>query len=217
MKILLAGATGLVGRVVLAQALAEPRVAQLVAPTRRPLAPHPKLENPLVDFAALPADAPWWTVDGVVCTLGTTMRQAGSHEAFRRVDFDYPVAVARHARAHGATAYALNSSVGANAYSDNFYLRTKGEVEVALRACGYPSLTIARPGLLGGTRAEFRPGERVGLVVLRLLGPLLPRRYRISPAARVACTLLEGALTTPPGIHLVEPEQFATDPATHSP
>lgn len=210
MKLLLAGATGLVGRAVLAQALTDPRVAHVVAPTRRPLEPHSKLENPLVDFAALPADAAWWRVDAVVCTLGTTMRMAGSREAFRRVDHDYPLAVARLARAHGATAFALNSSTGASPTTRNFYLRTKGEVEAAIATCGFPSLTFARPGLLGGERTEFRVGERIGLLALRVLAPLLPRRYRISPATRVARALLEAALAAPPGVHVIAAESFAS-------
>lgn len=209
MKILLAGATGLVGRHVLEQALADPRIVRVVAPSRRPLPAHPKLENPLVDFSTLPPDAPWWPVNGVVCTLGTTLRQAGSKEAFRRVDHDYPLVLAQIARAHGATAFALNSSMGASVHTNNFYLRTKGDVEAAVVACGFPSLTIVRPGLLGGHRAEFRLGERIGLFALRLLGPLLPRRYRISPADRVAHVLLDAVVSARPGTHIVGAENFA--------
>ncbi len=209
MKILLAGATGLVGRHVLEQALADPRVAQVVAPTRRSLPAHPKLVNPTVDFSSLPSSAPWWSVTGVVCTLGTTMRQAGSKEAFHRVDHDYPLAVAKHARAHGAIAFALNSSMGASVSTSNFYLRTKGEVEVAVSGCGYPSLTFVRPGLLGGHRGEFRLGERLGLITLHLLGSLLPRRFRISSADRVAQALLEAAISAQPGTLIFESENFA--------
>ena len=95
--LLLVGATGLVGQSVLQQALADSRVSKVVAITRKPLPPQTGLENPLVDFDALPVDAPWWNVDGGICTLGTTMRQAGSHQAFRKVDVDYPLAVAQTA------------------------------------------------------------------------------------------------------------------------
>jgi uncharacterized protein YbjT (DUF2867 family) len=210
MKILLAGATGLVGRHVLEQALTDPRVAHVVALSRRPLPAHPKLDNPTVDFASLPSSEPWWSVAGVVCALGTTMRQAGSKQAFRRVDHDYPLAVAQHARARGAIAFALNSSMGASIKSNSFYLRTKGEVEAALSACGYPSLTIVRPGLLGGHRADFRLGERLGLLTLRLLGAFLPRRYRISPADRVARALLDAALSGQPGTHIIESEYLSS-------
>ncbi|HEV7416104.1 MAG TPA: NAD-dependent dehydratase, partial [Tianweitania sediminis] len=109
-KILIAGPTGLVGGYVLQQALADTRVTRVVAPTRQPLPPHPKLFNPISDFASMPDDDRWWAVDGVVCTIGTTRAKAGSDEAFRAVDLDLQLAVARHARAHGATRFALTSS-----------------------------------------------------------------------------------------------------------
>jgi uncharacterized protein YbjT (DUF2867 family) len=206
--LLLSGATGLVGQSVLQLALADARVDKVVAPTRRPLPAHPKLENPVEDFDALPAEAPWWHVDGVICTLGTTRRRAGPQAAFRRVDFDYPLAVARLAKTHGAAAFALNSSLGADPQARVFYARTKGEVEAALRTVGYPSLTLVRPGLLGGGRTEFRFGERLATLGLTVLGPVLPRRYRIVPAVRVAAALLESALAAAPGVQVIESEQL---------
>jgi uncharacterized protein YbjT (DUF2867 family) len=202
----LVGATGLVGQSVLQQALADPRVAKLVAPTRRPLSPHPRLENPLVNLDALPADAPWWSVDGVICTLGTTMRKAGSKAAARKIDQDYPLAVAALARRHGATAFAFTSSVGANADSSAFYLRTKGETEHALGKVGFPSFTVVRPSFIGGTRQEHRPLERVALVIVGGIGPLLPRRWRVVSAERIARTLLDAALAAEPGVRIVESE-----------
>lgn len=133
-RILIAGATGLVGRHALALALADPHVSRVVAPTRRALPAHAKLENPVVDFEALPAQAPWWSVDGVVCALGTTIRDAGSQAAFRRVDVDYVLAVAANARDAGARAFALNSSLGADAGARGFYLRCKGKAERGVEA-----------------------------------------------------------------------------------
>jgi uncharacterized protein YbjT (DUF2867 family) len=209
LRILLAGATGLVGRAALRRALADARVDRVVAPTRRPLPPHPKLENPQVDFDALPADASWWMVDGVMCTLGTTIRTAGSQAAFRRVDHDYVVAVATLARAHGARAFALTSAMGASPTSRIFYNRTKGETERSVAACGYRSFTIVRPGVIGGEREESRPAEFVALRVLRALGPLLPRRYRISPAERIADALLTAAIDARPGQHLIGAAELA--------
>lgn len=207
-SLLLVGATGLVGQSVLAQALADPRIEKLIAPTRRPLAPHPKLVNPLADFDALPADAPWWAVDGVICTLGTTIKKAGSQAAFRRVDHAYPLAVATLARRHGATSFALASSVGASATSRAFYLRTKGETERDLAALDFPSLTILRPSFIGGERAERRPSEALALRLLTPLSFLLPRRYRIVPAERIAQKLLASALAGNPGTHVVESESI---------
>ncbi|WP_201861341.1 NAD-dependent dehydratase [Microvirga soli] len=201
--LMLVGATGLVGGAVLRQAQDNAHVTRIVAPTRRELPSHPKLENPLVDFEHLPADAPWWAVDCVVCTLGTTIRKAGSQEAFRRVDHDYPLTVARLARQHGAGAFALNSATGADPRSRFFYNRVKGEVEEAVQAVGFPSFTVVRPALIGGDRKEFRPAEFVAMRLLRLAEPLLPRRYRVVPHERIARVLLEAAVTAPSGEHII--------------
>ncbi|WP_398473192.1 NAD-dependent dehydratase [Tardiphaga sp.] len=208
-RILVVGASGLVGGQVIAKALADDRITRVVAPTRRPLTAHAKLDNLLVDFDRLPADADWWAVDGVICALGTTRATAGSDDAFRTVDYDYPLAVARLAHRHGATRFALNSSLGADAASRLLYPRTKGEIEAAIRTIGFASLTIVRPGLIGGDRAEFRLGERIATVVLGALGPVLPRRYRISPADRIADALIEAAVAGGPGDHLIEAELLA--------
>lgn len=205
-SLLVVGATGLVGQSVLQQALNDVRVVRLVAPTRRPLPPHPRLENPLVDFDTLPAAAPWWTVDGVICTLGTTIRKAGSQAAFRRVDHDYPLAVAELARRHGAEAFALTSSIGANPRSRTFYLRTKGETERALAGCGFSSLTLVRPSFIGGQREEHRPLESLALGFFGGIAFLLPRRYRVVPAERIARSLLAAALAAEPGVRVVESE-----------
>jgi uncharacterized protein YbjT (DUF2867 family) len=208
MRLLLVGATGLVGSHVLRQALADARVERVVAPARRALPEHPKLEPQLVDFEHLPAEAPWWRADALICTLGTTIKTAGSREAFRRVDHDYPLAVARLARQHGTPTYVLNSAMGANASSGIFYNRVKGELERALADVGFSSLTYVRPGLIGGDREEFRPAERAATVALRALGPLLPRRFRLNPAEKIARALIEAALRAEPGVHVVNSESL---------
>ncbi|MBB4127608.1 uncharacterized protein YbjT (DUF2867 family) [Xanthomonas translucens] len=209
MKILLAGATGLVGSHVLAQLLAAPECSAVVAPTRRALdVVHAKLDNPLVDFEQLPAQAPWWHADAAICALGTTMKQAGSREAFRRVDHAYPLTIARLARQHGANAFALNSALGADPRSRVFYNRVKGELERDLQALGYPSLALVRPGLIGGARAQPRAAERLAGTLLHVLGPLLPPRYRINPAGRVAAALVDSALRPQPGCHVIGSERL---------
>jgi len=210
MKLMLVGASGLVGQQVLRQASTHPAVSGLIAPTRKPLAPAARLENPIVDFEHLPADAPWWKVDAVICTLGTTMAQAGSEAAFRRVDHDYPLAVARLARAAGANAFVLNSALGAAADSRVFYSRVKGEAENAISALGYPSLTLVRPSLLdGGPRPDSRPGERIGLWFARMFRPLIPARYRAVATEAVARALLAAAVARVPGVHVLESERIA--------
>ncbi len=213
MRLLLVGATGLVGRHVLALALSEPRIGAVVAPVRRDLPAHPKLLAPVVDSEQLPEAAEWWQADAVVCALGTTMRVAGSKDAFRRVDYDYPLSIARLARQHGTPTFVLNSAMGADPSSRFFYNRVKGEVERDLAAMGFRSLTLVRPGLIGGMREEVRPGERAAAFVLGLLHPILPRRLRINPADTIARAMLEAAIAAPPGRHLITSGQFARDPA----
>lgn len=206
--LLIVGATGLVGGHALRTALADPRITRVVAPTRRALPAMAlrdgaALDNPVVDVARLDPDAPWWAVDAVGCALGTTLRAAGSRAAFRAVDVDAVVAVARHARDHGARACATVSSIGADAAARGFYLRCKGEVEDALRATGYPSLTLLRPSVIGGERATPRPLEHVAMRALRLAAPLVPRRYRVVEAHVIGRALVDAAIAAAPGVHVV--------------
>ncbi len=207
-RLLIIGSTGLVGGHVLAQALADARIAQVIAPTRRPLPAHVKLENPVVDFEALPGEASWWQVDAVVCALGTTIGDAGSRAAFRRVDIDYVLAMAAHARRHGAHSFALISSLGADPAAGNFYLRTKGEAEAALESLGYPSLTLVRPSVIGGERQRRRPMEHLSMRLLRVLAPVVPRRYRVVSAERIAQCLLDAAIAAEPGVRIVQSERI---------
>ncbi|WDM63458.1 NAD-dependent dehydratase [Stenotrophomonas forensis] len=204
MRVMLLGATGLVGGLALPMLLDDPRCRAVVAPTRRALTlAHPKLYAPVLEFDALPEAPDWAQVDAVICALGSTMAQAGSREAFHRIDHDYPLAFAQLARGQGARAFVLNSAAGANAGSAIFYNRVKGELERDLRALEFASLTLVRPGLIGGQRQQVRRGEHFALRVLGVLGPVLPRAWRINPAERIARALVDAALAPPPGEHVV--------------
>jgi uncharacterized protein YbjT (DUF2867 family) len=206
-KLMLVGATGVVGQEVLRLALADERVDAVVAPTRRPLEPAPRLSNPVVDLVALDGTEPWWDVAGVICTLGTTIRAAGSRPAFAAVDRDLPIHIAQLARRAGAERFALTSSVGAS-HSGSFYLRTKAEAEEGVQHVGFPSLTIVRPSLLDAERSERRVAERAAILLARALAPLIPRRYRAVDPRAVARALLEGALAGAPGCRVVESEEL---------
>ncbi len=190
---LVAGATGLVGREILAGLLADANVAQVHTLGRRELpASHPKLAQHVVDFRALPALP---AADELYLALGTTIKVAGSQEAFRAVDFDANLAVARAARQAGASRLALVSAMGADAKSSIFYNRVKGELEDALAGLGYEALAIARPSFLAGDRESLgqpvRSGETLALRVSTALRPLIPANYRSIRAADVAAALLQ--------------------------
>ena len=191
-NVCLAGATGLVGRAVLEGLLSDASVAAVHALGRRaPGFEHPRLVPHVVDFAALPALPP---LDEVYLALGTTIKAAGSQDAFRAVDFEANLAVARAALAAGARRAGLVSAMGAGAGSRVFYNRVKGETEAALTGLPFEGLVIARPSLLVGDREALgqpaRAAERVATAVGRLLGPLVPANYRPVAAAAVARALL---------------------------
>lgn len=208
----LLGASGMVGGHCLKALLESPHYGRIVAMLRRELelGSNPKLQQKLVNFDALKA-ADFTGVDDIFCALGTTMRQAGSQEAFQRVDLEYPLAAARQGLGAGARQFVLVSSAGGDAKSKNFYLHTKGELELRLGELGYKSLHIFRPGLLLGARKEVRPMElfatRIApLINLTLWGPL--RHYRSIAAASVGKAMVAAAVQAAPGTTFYEYDQI---------
>lgn len=215
-----AGATGLVGRHLLEALAADSGIARVLAFGRRsPDDGTAKVEARVVDFERLEADARIPPGALVFCALGTTIRRAGSREAFFRVDHDYPLALGRAARAGGAVLFSLVSSLGADPESRTFYLRVKGETERDLVALGLPSLQIFRPSLLLGERRETRAGEEVAarlarVVPFSLLGPLA--RYEPIPAVAVARALAARARDPKPGVEILESRDIRRFAATGS-
>lgn len=189
----LAGATGLVGRTILEGLLADESVTAVHTLGRRvPNVEHPKLTPHVVDFEALPPLPP---LDEVYLALGTTIKAAGSQAAFRAVDFEANLSVARAALAAGARRAGLVSAMGADAKSRIFYNRVKGELEETLSQLPLEGLVVARPSLLLGDREALgqpsRAAERVATAVSKLMGPLIPANYRPISAADVARALLK--------------------------
>ena len=193
---LLVGATGLIGSFLLQRLLASDAYARVAVWVRRDLGKtHPKLKSDVVDFDRLHERRV--EAEDVFCCLGTTIKQAGSQAAFRRVDYDYPVALATAAAGGGAKRLLVVSALGANPDSSVFYSRVKGEMEIAVRAAGVPATIFFRPSLLSGPRKEVRRGERIGEAVGKLLGPLLGK-YRPIAADMVAAAMLKSALENRP-------------------
>jgi uncharacterized protein YbjT (DUF2867 family) len=197
----ISGASGLVGGFALQLLLEQPWCERVVSFGRRPSGKtHDKLLEKSVDFAAFDAgDAPAPAV--ALCALGTTIKKAGSKEAFRAVDHDAVLSFAKAAKERGTKAFIVVTALGADPGAMVFYNRVKGEVEAALRAMEWPSLVIAQPSLLLGDRAESRPGERVSIVLSRALRPLLsPFSGRPIEASDVARAIVEAAKSPPPGV-----------------
>ena len=202
---LLAGATGLVGAALLARLREHPHYRHVHVLLRRAvpgIEASARVTPQLVDFAHLPEPLP--AVDDVFIALGTTIKVAGSEAAFRRVDFDHVVDIARAARAAGARRLAVVSALGANANSRVFYNRVKGEMQAAIAQLGYESVVIAQPSLLVGDRAALGQPTRAGEVwITRLLSPvmgLVPRGVRPIRAGAVASALLENTVAAKPGM-----------------
>ncbi|MCE4072790.1 MULTISPECIES: oxidoreductase [Pseudomonas] len=202
-NILLAGATGLTGEHLLDRILNEPTVKRVIAPARRKLAEHPRLENPIGPLAELIPHLVQ-PVDTVFCCLGTTLKEAGSEEAFRSVDFDLPLALGERGLALGARHYIVVSALGADSKSSIFYSRVKGELEDALRQQGWPQLTIARPSLLLGQREEIRLAELLAAPFARIL----PGKLHGIEAIALARALWRLALETGKGSRVVESDEL---------
>lgn len=207
MKLLLLGVTGLVGGKILEQALSSDTFSEVIAPTRTPLLPHDGLVNPVAPrLEELVPHVMSARPDAVICALGTTQAKAGSKDAFRYVDYDLPVLYAKAANEVGIGTYAVITAMGASAESVNFYYRTKGEVERDLQKIGFRSLTICRPSLIGGDRTETRRAERVGLAIVRLLAPVLPKKIHLNPAEVIAASVLNATITGKMGCHWIYSE-----------
>ena len=204
----IAGASGLVGHS-LVQMLSQ-QLVQVHALVRRrqDLPPGQQLHQHLVDFgrADLGADLP--APQAVYIALGTTIAQAGSQQAFRAVDLDAVVHVARAAKLHGARSCAVVSALGADAGSRVFYNRVKGEMEQALASLGFDLLVIVRPSLLVGDRAALgqreRPGERWGLRLTRPVLGLIPKRWRPVLAQQVARAMVNALAHDGPALQVIE-------------
>ncbi|RPF72847.1 NAD-dependent epimerase/dehydratase family protein [Aurantiacibacter spongiae] len=197
-RVLLVGATGLVGRAILTRSIDLPKIRlQALARREIPLPRGARMELVLADAEDWPAIIATLQPDAVICALGTTRTKAGSREAFRAVDHDLVMDVANAAKANEATHFVMVSAAGADAASRNFYLRTKGETEEAVRALKFSRLDILRPGLLRGRRAgDRRPLESLAQLAAPIVDPFLRggrARYRSIPTETVAKAALQGA------------------------
>ena len=210
---LVLGATGLVGSKLLQLLLHAQQYSHVIAITRKPLADHGKLQQVLLqDFEQMEEYAHLFSgVDDVFCCLGTTIKQAGSQDRFRQVDYAYPLAAARIAEKAGVRRFLLVSAMGANSQSRIFYNRVKGEAEKEICALQLPCVSILRPSLLLGERKQFRFGERLASWILPPLAPIFRGRlfkYRPIQAQAVAAAMLGAAQILTSGTNIYENDQL---------
>lgn len=201
---LLVGATGLVGQQVLQNLLASPHYSEVKVLSRRTLnIDNPKLTEIIFDF-----EHPNRTLvkaDDIFCCLGTTIKKAGSEEAFKKVDLDYPLKIAEFAKINGARKYLIVTAMGADTKSVFFYNRIKGEVQEKLAAMKFESLHILQPSLLLGNRKEERTGEKIGGVLSKLFAPFMNgalKKYKAIDSAKVACAMVSLAMKPERGVFM---------------
>lgn len=194
---LLAGASGLVGNELLHILLDSPNYSQVKILVRRPLdIAHEKLEQVVTDFDKLDHYSKHFAVDDVYCCLGTTIKKAGSQDAFKKVDYEYPLKMAELAKSQQVKNFLIITALGADADSKVFYSRTKGQLQVRLKKIGLTALHIFQPSLLLGERQEFRLGEKAATVLSPAISKLLKgkmKKYKPVEARDVALVMYEVA------------------------
>lgn len=201
-RVLVIGGTGLIGRAVLEEAAARHAVAEIVALVRRDPGARQstKVSYRVVDFDQLDTVADAFSVDAVISAMGTTARQTPDPDAYRRVEVEVPLEVARRAREAGARRHALVSSIGAAPDARSVYLRQKAELEDAIEDLDWERHIVARPSFLLGDRGRTRPLEWAGAT----LGRLAPLKYRSISSAAVARALVSAVLRGGPSTELLD-------------
>jgi uncharacterized protein YbjT (DUF2867 family) len=206
--VVVAGASGLVGQALVRRLIEDARVGRVVLLVRSRLeVAHEKIEQRVVDFRAL-ADGMPKDVDDAYCCLGTTMKKAGSKQAFIAVDVDAVVAFAKAARANGARRFLVVSSLGADPRSMNFYLRVKGDMERRVGELGFDACHIVRPSFLDGRRDEERPGEKLGMAFMKMATKVIGKESRYAPihVGKVAGAMVALAFSDRRGVHVHQSE-----------
>lgn len=209
-KAIIAGATGLIGNQVTGLLLKDASYAEVILLVRKdPGLKHDKLKVVITDFNDLEKHS--LRADDVYCCLGTTMKQAGSKEAFMQVDYEYPVRLAEITKAQGASCFLLISALGADVHSAIFYNQVKGKVEARIQEIGFQVTHVFRPSLLLGARNVKRSGEDAAKFFYKYFGFLIPRKYKAIESETVARAMVKSASKiSRPGFYIHESVDIAT-------
>lgn len=209
-KALILGASGLIGRELTDLLLQSSHYDEVVTFVRKPLAiRHPKLTQIIYQYDH--PDTSLIQADDIYCALGSTIKKAGSKSAFRKIDYEYPIEIAKAGLQNGAKQFLIVTALGAAPDSRIFYSRVKGEVEMTLEQTGYSSLHIFRPSLLTGKRTEKRTGEDFAKILATIIDPLLIgplRKYRSIQGRQVAQAMLQIAKKNIAGTHRYDSDKI---------
>jgi uncharacterized protein YbjT (DUF2867 family) len=209
---IVAGATGLIGKQLVNMLVAESHYEKVIALLRTDInLDDPKLEKRKINFQDLEIELRNIQAEDVFCCLGTTMKKAGSKDAFHKVDFEFVVNLAHQMKKKDARQFLVVSSIGASAGSVFFYSRIKGEMEIALKGFNFPSLHIFRPSILLGKRSEKRTGEKIGIFLAKLFSFLLTgsmKKYRAIESTVVASAMIKTAIRDQTGIFIYDSEMI---------
>lgn len=207
MNVCISGASGLVGNELLIQTLNNTSVEKVLVLARNPLDfSHPKMQVVVIPFTQLSQLSVEEKIDVAYCSLGTTLRKAGSKAMQQEIDRDYVVAFGAFCKKAGVERIGIVSAAGSNKESRNFYLRTKGEMEQGIIELDIPVTTFIRPAFLIGSRKEKRPGEKLVQALALITNPLLvgkAKAYRSIHVSKVASKLIETTLTGEMGVHII--------------
>jgi uncharacterized protein YbjT (DUF2867 family) len=207
---LIAGATGLVGSALLQMLLENDQVGKVTALVRGEMEmEHPKLTQKVVDFDTMTEREIAPNVDAVFSCLGTTMAQAGGKDAFRKVDYEYVVKLAVFAQRQKIAQFHVISAAGANANSKIFYSKVKGRMELEVQKLDkIRSIYFYRPSMLLGDRTEFRFGESMGKVFMKVFNFLIPASSKAIHDSEVALSMIHHALKPSKGVHVISNKEM---------
>jgi uncharacterized protein YbjT (DUF2867 family) len=204
-KAIIAGASGLIGGILLDSLLQQPDYEEVLVLVRKELPiKHKKLTQLVIDFDRLDEYAGQITGHAVFCCLGSTRKKTPDMAVYRKIDHDYPLQLAQIAAKNGIDQYHLVSSLGANAASSNFYTKMKGETEDDIKQAGLSCLNIYQPSVLEGKRTESgRQEEGIITALMKFINPLLIgrlKKYRSIPATTVAMAMYNQSIKTEAGV-----------------
>ena len=205
---LIIGSTGLIGSHLLDLLLESQEYEKIITFVKRDSGiQHPKLKQHIIDFDKPETYKELVVGDDFFCSIGTTIKKAGSQNAFRKVDFEYPKQFASLAQQNKVKQFLIITSLGADANSSNFYLKTKGEIQDFLKNCAFESISILQPSLLLGNRTEFRLGEKMGVYFMKLFSFLFIgnlKKYKAIQSEAVAKAMFIIAQKNYKGFQIIE-------------